>query len=64
MSAGEAPGEIIIAIGSPGTTRSSTKIATPTPVRVIAAIARRLRSAEAMPCAGKSAPGGLPGALF
>ena len=28
---GEAPGEIIIAIGSPGTTRSSTKTMTATP---------------------------------
>src|SRR6516225_4796528 len=41
MSAGEAPGEIIIATGSPGTTRSSTKMMIATPTRVIAAMARR-----------------------
>src|SRR3984957_10703174 len=34
MSASEAPGGIIIAMGSPGTTRSSTKTITATPNRV------------------------------
>src|ERR1700730_14875417 len=34
MSAGEAPGGIIMAIGSPGTTRSSTKTITATPTSV------------------------------
>src|SRR6202171_1528354 len=34
MSAGEAPGGIIMAIGSPGTTRSSTKTITATPASV------------------------------
>ena len=44
MSEGEAPGEIIIAMGSPGTTRSSTKMMTATPTRVIAAMPRRCRT--------------------
>src|SRR5215475_4447722 len=34
MSASEAPGGIIIAMGSPGTTRSSTKTMAPTPNKV------------------------------
>src|SRR5882757_3075736 len=34
MSAGEAPGGIIMAMGSPGTTRSNTKTITATPTRV------------------------------
>ena len=41
MSAGVAPGEIIIAIGSPGTTRSSTNTMIATPSKVTAAMIRR-----------------------
>ena len=44
MSAGVAPGPIIMAIGSPGTTRSSTKTITATPKSVgIAKSSRRRR---------------------
>src|SRR5271169_6132958 len=42
MSAGVAPGDIIIAIGSPGTTLSSTNTIVATPLRVTTAIKRRL----------------------
>ena len=42
MSAAVAPGEIIIATGSPGTTRSNTKTITATPASVISAMAARL----------------------
>jgi hypothetical protein len=38
---GDAPGDIIIAIGSPGTTRNKTNTIVATPTKVIAAIARR-----------------------
>ena len=41
MSAAVAPGEIIIAIGSPGTTRSSTNTMIATPSNVTAAMIRR-----------------------
>src|ERR1700712_3897754 len=43
MSAGVAPGDIIIAIGSPGTTRNSTKTMSATPNSVAAAMIRRLK---------------------
>ena len=42
MSAGPAPGEIIMATGSPGTTRSSTNTTTATPASVMIAMATRL----------------------
>src|SRR5690349_7411706 len=42
MSAGLAPGAIIMAMGSPGTTRNSTKTISPTPNSVTAAMATRL----------------------
>src|SRR5208337_5518070 len=48
MSAGEAPGEIIIAIGSPGTTRNSTNTMTATLMSVIAAMPTRLSRPEVM----------------
>ncbi len=41
MSAGVAPGEIIIAMGSPGATRSSTNTMIATPSNVTAAMIRR-----------------------
>src|ERR1700722_5342089 len=46
MSAGPAPGEIIIATGSPGTTRSNMKTMTATPASVSSAIATRLATTE------------------
>ena len=48
MSAGVAPGEIIIAIGSPGTTRSSTNTMIATPSNVTAAMIRRWAVTEIM----------------
>src|SRR5271156_3393155 len=41
MSAGVAPGDIIIAMGSPGTILSSTNTIVATPLRVTAAMKRR-----------------------
>src|SRR6202167_6030842 len=48
MSAWLAPGEIIIAMGSPGTTRRRTKTTIATPTRVASATRRRRRIASAI----------------
>ena len=48
MSDGDAPGEIIIAMGSPGTTRNSTNTTRATPTRVNAAMPRRCSKPEIM----------------
>src|SRR4051794_5360495 len=48
MSPGLAPGAIIMAMGSPGATRSSTNTTTATPSRVAAAATRRWRAASAI----------------
>src|SRR5665213_322607 len=48
MSEGLAPGEIIIAIGSPGATRSNTNTTTATPTSVPRAMPNRLRTARAI----------------
>ena len=48
MSAGLAPGEIIIAMGSPGTTRRRTNTTIATPASVTSATRRRRRTASAI----------------